>query len=66
MLTGIYEGANVTLCNKPNSHSEYQLGINKLTITPGLWQAVKERCGHLEQLEFAPGQAVGVLRDVRI
>ena len=66
MLTGIYEGANVTLCNKPNSHSEYQLGINKLTITPGLWQAVKERCGHLEQLEFTSGQAVGVLRDVRL
>ena len=66
MLTGIYEGANLTLCNKPNSRSEYQLGINKLTITPGLRQAIQARCSQLGQLEFAPGQAVGVLRDIRL
>ena len=66
MLTGIYEGANISLCNKLNSLTEYQLAINKLTITPGLWRAIKERCSHLEQLEFAEGQAVGVLRDVRV
>ncbi|MEE1193214.1 MAG: hypothetical protein U0K79_00260, partial [Phascolarctobacterium sp.] len=66
MLTGIYEGANISLCNKLNSLTEYQLGINKLTITPGLWRAIKERCSHLEQLEFAEGQTVGVLRDIRL
>lgn len=66
MLTGIYEGANISLCNKLNSLTEYQLGINKLSITPGLWRAVKERCGQLEQLEFAEGRAVGVLRDLRL
>ena len=66
MLTGIYEGANISLCNKLNSLTEYQLGINKLTITPGLWRAIKERCTHLEQLEFAEGQTVGVLRDIRL
>ena len=66
MLTGIYEGANISLCNKLNSLTEYQLGINKLTITPGLWRAIKERCTHFEQLEFAEGQTVGVLRDIRL
>ena len=66
MLTGMYDGANISLYNKPASHTEYFLVANKLTVTSGLWKLLCERCEGLKELEPSQEGPVGVLREVHL
>lgn len=66
MLTGLYDGANISVYNAPDSLKNYLLLINGITITPAIWHLAAKLNGGLAQLQAPEDDNIGKLKDIRI
>lgn len=66
MLTGLYDGANLSVWNKQDSLKDYVLVINRIVITDGIWKLMCGYCEGLEQLETQKGSVIGRLKNIRL
>jgi len=66
MLTGLYDGANVSFYNLPDSITEYVIVINKIVITSGMWRLLCCYCPSLQQIDVSQKETIGLLKDIRL
>lgn len=66
MLTGLYDGANISMCNVPDSLKDYLLVINRITITPAIWRLAVKANNGLVKLQVPEEDNIGKIKDLRL